>query len=89
MILCTYVFVFRNSTSIINDIALLELKRVLVFNDVVKAIELPNKNADYTGTAIVSGWGLKAGLFRPVAPKYLQTVELTLLANSGKCSYRI
>lgn len=77
-------FSCRNETSIVNDIAVLQLKHALKLSDVVQPVALPNKDSDYLGDVVASGWGRTGGYLVATMPQYLQAVGLTLVTNSGE-----
>lgn len=67
-----------------NDIALIELKSELEFNDAVKPVDLPNKDDIPTGMSTLSGWGSISNTTTPNLPSMLQTVDVPLLNYDRK-----
>lgn len=62
-----------------NDIAVLHLDSPFDLNDNVKAIELPSKEQQTTGSIVVSGWGNTQG---GNDPDVLQKVELPVVSDA-------
>lgn len=71
-----------------HDIALLRLDRPLKFNRVVNKINLPPSNVEYTGSAVISGWGSTSLMGVTVQHLQLQMNTLNLIAFHGKFCYK-
>jgi len=65
------------------DIAILELKTPLVFNDKVSPVNLPKENEVRVGNAVLSGWGSISKRLLPELPEVLQKVTIPLLDNES------
>ncbi|XP_014211407.1 trypsin-1-like [Copidosoma floridanum] len=62
-----------------HDIALLKLRKPLVFNENVQPVQLPEQDSDYSGMAFLSGWGSTAFGFRPKLPQILQFASVPII----------
>ncbi|CAB4053976.1 unnamed protein product [Lepeophtheirus salmonis] len=60
------------------DICLLKLESPLKLNDKVKTITLPEKDEEFTGEAIVSGWGVRS--FGSSTSPVLRATNITLIS---------
>ena len=66
-----------------SDICLLLLDGAFEFNDVVAPVPMPEQGEEFTGNAIVSGWGsLHSGDF--LLPQDLQFVTVPLVDDASK-----
>ena len=70
-----------------SDVCLLLLAGSFEFNDVVAAVNMPDQGEEYTGDAVVSGWGtLHSGDF--LLPQDLQFVTVPLVDDASKWIHR-
>ena len=65
-----------------SDICLLTLAEPLQFNDIVGSVPMPEQGEEFTGDAVVSGWGsLSSG---GIYPDELRYVTLQLVDYESK-----
>lgn len=70
-----------------DDIALIQTKEAIVFDEVTKPIALPTANTDGGLEAIISGWGVVRANDREV-PNHMQFLETTTL-TPRQCKSRL
>lgn len=61
----------------------MHLSKPLQFNKLVKPIELPQLDEEFTGNAVLSGWGVTINNPFALPSRNLQTVTLDLLSYDG------
>lgn len=74
--------IFFSYTLVANDIAILELDKLVVFSDKVYPACLANYNPE-PGNGTVSGWGTLAFNANPVASTTLQKVSVPILKKDS------